>query len=72
MTTMTTTQNPEPTPAKLALSVPEVLARIPIKRTRLYEELRTGSLRHKKVGTRTMILATDLDDWLAGLGGAKI
>lgn len=69
---MQLTQNPEPTPAKLALSIPEVLDRIPIKRTRLYEELRIGSLRHKKVGTRTIILAADLDAWLAGLGGAKI
>lgn len=69
---MQTTLNPEPTPAKLALSIPEVLDRIPIKRTRLYEELRTGSLRHKKVGTRTIILAADLDDWLAGLNAPSV
>ena len=56
---MPTTQNPEP--AKLALSIPEVLDRIPIRRTRLYEELRTGALRHKKCGSRTIILADDLD-----------
>ena len=67
---MQTTQNPEPTPAKLALSIPEVLARIPIRRTRLYEELREGRLRHKKVGSRTLILAADLDAWLANLTSA--
>jgi hypothetical protein len=63
--------NVEPTPAKLALSVNEVLARVPVKRTRLYEELRTGRLRRKKIGSRTVILAADLDTWLANLTPAS-
>lgn len=65
--TVTAAQDTEPTPDKLALSVKEVLARIPIKRSRLYEEMRDGRLRRKKVGSRTLILAGDLDDWLANL-----
>lgn len=66
---MNTPQNPEPKPAKLALSIKEVLDRIPIKRTRLYEELRNGRLRHKKIGSRTIILAVDLDAWLNAPSG---
>ena len=65
--TITAAQDAEPTPDKLALSIKEVLARIPIKRSRLYEEMREGRLHRKKVGSRTLILAGDLDDWLANL-----
>ena len=68
---MTVHQNTEPTPVKLAFSVIEACQRVGIGRTRLYEELRTGSLRHKKVGTRTIILSTDLDTWLANLTSAS-
>ncbi len=64
-------QTTEAAPAKLALSVKEVLARVPIKRTRLYEELRTGRLRHRKCGSRTVILVTDLKSWLANLTPAS-
>ena len=64
---MLTQQNHEPAPEKLALSINEVLARVPVKRTRLYEELRTGRLPHRKCGSRTLILAADLDTWLANL-----
>ena len=53
-------QNHEPAPAKLALSIPEVLNRVPIKRTRLYEELRTGKLPHRKCGARTLVLAAEV------------
>jgi hypothetical protein len=61
---MTAPQTPEPTPHKLALSITEVLARVPVKRTKLYDEMRTGRLRYKKVGSRTIILVTDLETWL--------
>ncbi len=68
---VTAAQDAELTPDKLALSIKEVLARIPIKRSRLYEEMREGRLRRKKVGSRTLILAGDLDDWLANLTSAS-
>lgn len=65
---MTTQQNVEPTP-KLALSINEVCARVPCGRTRLYAEIKDKKLRVRKIGSRTIILAADLDAWLAGLDG---
>ena len=66
---MTATEKAEPTPIKLALTVPEACQRVGIGRSRLFEEMRTGRLRRKKVGSRTIILAADLDAWINGLDG---
>ena len=54
---------------KLALSIPEFLAAVPIGRTKLYEELKAGRLRAVKVGKRTLILITEAERWLATLAG---
>ena len=56
-------------PQKLALSIPEFLAAVPIGRTKLYEELKAGRLRAVKVGKRTLILITEAERWLATLAG---
>ena len=62
-------QPPRWRPQKLALSIPEFLAAVPIGRTKLYEELKAGRLRAVKVGKRTLILITDAERWLATLAG---
>ena len=59
-----------PAPPKLAFSISEVVAATSIKRGRIYESLKTGALRHKKVGTRTIILREDLVAWLMALESA--
>ena len=56
-------------PQKLAYSIPEFLAAVPIGRTKLYEELKAGRLRAVKVGKRTLILITEAERWLATLAG---
>ncbi|WP_336487414.1 helix-turn-helix domain-containing protein [Methylobacterium nigriterrae] len=38
-----------------------------VGRTTIYEELARGRLHAKKVGRRTLILATDLEAWLQAL-----
>ena len=58
-----------PHPQKLAYSIPEFLAVVPIGRTKLYEELKAGRLRAVKVGKRTLILITEAERWLATLAG---
>ena len=56
-------------PRKLALSIPEFLAAVPIGRTKLYEELGAGRLRAVKVGKRTLIPIIEAERWLATLAG---
>ena len=67
---MISVQNSEPAPVKLSYSIPEVVAATSIKRGLIYENLRTGALIHKKVGTRTIILREDLVAWLTALENA--
>ena len=47
-----------------AYSVAQVLDRVPIGRTKLYEEIREGRLRTCKIGTWTLVTAGALRDWL--------
>ena len=56
-----------PAPSKLSFSIPEVVAATSIKRGRIYAEIKSGSLRTRKCGTRTIVLADDLTAWLTGL-----
>ncbi len=49
-----------------AFSINDVLERVPIGRTALYEQIKLGRLRIKKVGNRTLITAKALRDWLYG------
>lgn len=52
---------------KHAYSIAEVLKLIPLGRTRLYEEISVGNLPVRKVGRRTLVLASDLDQFLCNL-----
>ena len=45
---------------------------LPIGRTKAYTEIAAGRLRAVKLGQRTLILAGDLKDYLAGLPEARL
>lgn len=48
----------------LALEINELARRAKIGRTLLYEEIRSGRLKARKIGRRTIILAEDARAWL--------
>jgi excisionase family DNA binding protein len=50
-----------------AMGVAEFCRRYAIGRTRVYEELKTGRLRARKCGRRTIITEDDAEDWLKQL-----
>jgi excisionase family DNA binding protein len=50
-----------------ALTIRELSALVGIGRTSLYAEIKAGRLVSRKVGRRTLVLATDLDAWLKSL-----
>ena len=52
-------------PAKLAYSIADAVNATSVGRSLLYEEIRAGKLKTFKVGTRTLIAASDLTEWLA-------
>jgi len=58
-------QHVEPTSTPLANQVPQACARLGIGRTALYELLKAGELRCFKVGTRTLIPESELQDFIA-------
>jgi hypothetical protein len=53
--------------AKLAYSMPEAVEVTGISRSMLYEEIGAGRLIARKRGSSTIILATDLNDFLTAL-----
>ena len=58
--------------APLAYTVANACSVAGCGRTKLYEAIGDGSLRIKKLGGRTLILADDLKAWLDSLpGGAR-
>ena len=57
-------QNPAPVGA---FSIREVMARTGIGRNRIYKLIRDGNLVAKKLGTKTVIVATDLQTFLDSL-----
>lgn len=50
-----------------AYSVPDVLKMIGISRTTFYQLAKSGQITIRKVGTRSFVLAKDLDAWLDSL-----
>lgn len=50
---------------KLAYSIKEVTVLANVSRTILYRDISEGRLRAVKRGNRTLILVTDLQDWIA-------
>jgi len=51
----------------LAYTVSEACAAARIGRTRFYEAVRSGALRVRKHGKRTLVLCEDLRQWLESL-----
>ena len=51
----------------IAYAIDDVTMMVGVGRTKLYEAISSGQLRALKVGRRTLILATDLQNWLATL-----
>ena len=60
----TTTASAE---ARLGYSIDDVIEITSLGRSSVYEEIRLGRLRSRKLGRRTLILHDDLADWLASL-----
>jgi hypothetical protein len=61
------TDQHERQPARLAYSLDHFCEMSDIGRTKAYELIRTGKLRAKKLGSKTLILAEDADRGLASL-----
>jgi len=56
-----------PAPECSAYNVPQAMARIGVGRDKFYSLIREGKLPARKIGRRTLILATDLEKFLAAL-----
>jgi excisionase family DNA binding protein len=56
---------------KAAYSLREVSDITSVCRTKLYEEINKGRLRIVKVGSRTLVLADDLERWLSELSAGR-
>ena len=57
-----------------AMSIPQFCERYDLCRTKAYEEINSGRLRARKIGTRTIVAVEDAEDWLDRLplfGGSK-
>lgn len=50
-----------------AMSIDEFCSRYGPGRTKVYQELKSGRLRARKIGTRTVIAEDDAEDWLRHL-----
>lgn len=48
-------------------NIPEALSILMIGRTKLYQELNSGRLAAKKIGTRTIITSEAIDAWFETL-----
>jgi excisionase family DNA binding protein len=48
----------------LSHTIPQAVERTGVGRSKLYEAMRTGDLPIIKVGKRTLVLESDLQDWL--------
>lgn len=50
-----------------AMSIDEFCSRYGPGRTKVYQELKSGRLRARKIGTRTVIVEDDAEEWLRHL-----
>jgi excisionase family DNA binding protein len=50
-----------------AMSIAQFCERYGTRRTKTYEELKSGRLRGRKIGRRTIITEDDAEDWLRDL-----
>jgi excisionase family DNA binding protein len=56
---------------KLAYTITEVMEVIGVRRTKLYDEINCGNLKSRKLGSKTLILIADLEEYLANLPSTK-
>ena len=56
---------------KIALTIPEAVAMSGIGRSRMYEIFKTGGIKPRKSGKRTLVLFTDLENYLKSLPVAQ-
>ena len=52
---------------QLSLSIEEAQVATGIGRTKIYQAINSGALRARKLGKRTIILKSDLEEFLSGL-----
>ena len=57
--------------AQRAFSIEQFCRRFGIGRTKVYEELKLGRLRARKIGRRTIIAEDDAESWLRRLPSIK-
>lgn len=55
----------------MAYSVSDVVEMVGIGRTKFYELVKSGQIKTRKVGNRTIVLATDLEAWLSTLPSSE-
>lgn len=55
---------------KLAYSIDEALKVLPIGKTKLYEEIKSGRMKASKFGARTLIPVASIREWLSALPAA--
>lgn len=58
---------PKPAAERQAMSISDFSKLFSIGRTKVYEEIRTGRLKAKKHGRRTLILMDEAQRWLRSL-----
>lgn len=51
----------------MAYSVSDVLKMVGIGRTKFYQLVTAGDIKTRKIGTRTIVLASDLEAWVQSL-----
>ena len=56
---------------ELVLTIAEVCTKARARRTSVYAAIRSGQLRARKNGRRTIVLAADLRAWLEQLPGRR-
>jgi excisionase family DNA binding protein len=66
MDALKTIKEQRPIPQR-AMSIAEFCERYGPGRTKVYEELKSGRLRGRKIGSRTVITEDDAEDWLRSL-----
>ena len=61
------TSEPEQRRRQRAMSIDEFCERYGLGRTKAYEELKSGRLRGRKIGKRTIVSEDDAEEWLLNL-----
>lgn len=52
---------------KIALTIPEAVQASGIGRSKLYELIRRGDLKPRKAGKRTLLIRTELEEYISSL-----